>query len=98
MGRSPSRSSDGADSANHVRVEPRLLKAIAEKNHDDAIAIIEHAKAKAQPVDHLLRIGLMRAAERGNIDITGIPPQERRETGWRTEWPPVTTVQGDREE
>jgi ankyrin repeat protein len=70
MGRSPSRSSDGADSANHVRVEPRLLKAIAEKNHDDAIAIIEHAKAKAQPVDHLLRIGLMRAAERGNIDIT----------------------------
>jgi ankyrin repeat protein len=70
MGRSPSRSSDGADSAQNARVEPRLLKAIEDKKHDDAIAIIEHAKAKSQPVDHLLRIGLMRAAERGNIYIT----------------------------
>lgn len=70
MGRSPSRSSDGGDSAHHVRVEPRLLKAIEDKKHDDAIAIIEHAKAKSQPLDHLLRIGLMRAAERGNIYIT----------------------------
>lgn len=70
MGRSPSRSSDGGDSAHHIRVEPRLLKAIEDKKHDDAIAIIEHAKAKAQPLDHLLRIGLMRAAERGNIYIT----------------------------
>ncbi|KAI4624869.1 uncharacterized protein J4E87_005350 [Alternaria ethzedia] len=70
MGRSPSRSSDGADSAQNARVEPRLLKAIEDSKHDDAIAIIEHAKAKSQPVDHLLRIGLMRAAERGNIYIT----------------------------
>ncbi len=70
MGRSPSRSSDGGDSAHQVRVEPRLLKAIEDKKHDDAIAIIEQAKAKSQPVDHLLRIGLMRAAERGNIYIT----------------------------
>jgi phosphate uptake regulator len=70
MGRSPSRSSDGADSGQNARVEPRLLKAIEDKKHDDAIAIIEHAKAKSQPVDHLLRIGLMRAAERGNIYIT----------------------------
>jgi ankyrin repeat protein/Mg2+ and Co2+ transporter CorA len=69
MGRSPSRSSDGGDSTQNTRVEPRLLKAIEEKKHDDAIAIIEHAKVKAQPVDHLLRIGLMRAAERGNIYI-----------------------------
>ncbi|KAI4678032.1 uncharacterized protein J4E88_006550 [Alternaria novae-zelandiae] len=70
MGRSPSRSSDGADSAQNARVEPRLLKAIEDSKHDDAIAIIEHAKTKSQPVDHLLRIGLMRAAERGNIYIT----------------------------
>jgi ankyrin repeat protein/Mg2+ and Co2+ transporter CorA len=70
MGRSPSRSSDGADSANPKRVEPRLLKAIEDEKHDDAIAIIEHAKTKSQPVDHLLRIGLMRAAERGNAYIT----------------------------
>ncbi|CAN9371569.1 unnamed protein product [Alternaria alternata] len=70
MGRSPSRSSDGAESGQNARVEPRLLKAIEDKKHDDAIAIIEHAKAKSQPVDHLLRIGLMRAAERGNIYIT----------------------------
>jgi ankyrin repeat protein len=70
MARSPSRSSDGADSAQIVRVEPRLLKAIEDKNHDAAIAIIEQAKAKSQPVDHLLRIGLMRAAERGNTHIT----------------------------
>ncbi|KAH9872851.1 hypothetical protein J1614_005245 [Plenodomus biglobosus] len=69
MGRSPSRSSDGADAAN-ARVEPRLLKAIEDKKHEDAIAIIENAKAKSQPTDHLLRIGLMRAAERGNIEIT----------------------------
>jgi ankyrin repeat protein len=69
MGRSPSRSSDGGDSAQNARVEPRLLKAIEEKKHDDAIAIIEQAKAKSQPFDHLLRIGLMRAAERGNIYI-----------------------------
>lgn len=70
MGRSPSRSSDGAESANNVRVEPRLLKAIEDGKHDDAIAIIEHAKARSQPLDHLLRIGLMRAAERGNSYIT----------------------------
>jgi ankyrin repeat protein/Mg2+ and Co2+ transporter CorA len=69
MGRSPSRSSDGGDSTQNARVEPRLLKAIEEKKHDEAIAIIEQARAKAQPLDHLLRIGLMRAAERGNIDI-----------------------------
>jgi ankyrin repeat protein len=67
--RSPSRSSDGGDSAHNTRVEPRLLKAIEEKKHDDVIAIIEHAKSKSQPSDHLLRIGLMRAAEKGNIDI-----------------------------
>jgi ankyrin repeat protein/Mg2+ and Co2+ transporter CorA len=70
MGRSPSRSSDGADSSKIARVEPRLLKAIEDKKHDGAIAIIEQAQAKSQPVDHLLRIGLMRAAERGNIYIT----------------------------
>jgi len=69
MGRSPSRSSDGADASN-ARVEPQLLKAIEEKKHQNAIAIIENAKTKAQPLDHLLRIGLMRAAERGNIEIT----------------------------
>lgn len=70
MGRSPSRSSDGGESAQHARVEPRLLKAVEDQKHDDAIAIIEQAKANAQPVDHLLRIALMRAAERGNIFIT----------------------------
>jgi ankyrin repeat protein/Mg2+ and Co2+ transporter CorA len=69
MARSPSRLSDGGDSAHSARVEPRLLKAIEEKKHNDAIAIIENAKARKQPVEHLLRIGLMRAAERGNIDI-----------------------------
>lgn len=69
MARSPSRSSDGGDSAHNPRVEPRLLKAIEEKKHEDVVAIIENAKAKSQPVDHLLRIGLMRAAERGNIEI-----------------------------
>ncbi|KAL6708240.1 hypothetical protein ACN47E_003424 [Coniothyrium glycines] len=70
MGRSPSRSDDGGDSANPGRVEPRLLKAIEDQKHDDATAIIEQAKAKSQPVDHLLRIGLMRAAERNNAHIT----------------------------
>lgn len=69
MARSPSRSSNGGDSALNTRVEPRLLKAIEERKHDDVIAIIENAKAKSQPVDHLLRIGLMRATERGNIEI-----------------------------
>ena len=67
MARSPSRSSDGGGSEHHVRAEPRLLKAIEEGKIDDATAIIESAKAKGQPFDHLLRIGLMRAAERGNI-------------------------------
>ncbi|USP75865.1 ankyrin repeat and protein kinase domain containing protein 1 [Curvularia clavata] len=70
MGRSPSRSSDGGEAGQQARVEPRLLKAVEDQKHDDAIAIIEHAKANAQPVDHLLRIALMRAAERGNIYIT----------------------------
>lgn len=51
----------------NVRAEPRLLKAIEEKNNDAAIAIIEDAKAHSRPVEHLLRIGLMRASERGNI-------------------------------
>lgn len=69
MGRSPSRSSDGGDTG-PGRVEPRLLKAIEEQKHEDAIAIIEQAKARSQPVDHLLRIGLMRAAERNNIQVT----------------------------
>ena len=66
MGRSPSRSSDGGGSA---RVEPLLLNAIEKKRHGEVIAIIEEAKAKAQPVEHLLRIGLMRAVERTSVEI-----------------------------
>lgn len=69
MGRSPSRSSDGVDPVKPPRIEALLLKAIEDKKHEDAITIIEHAKAKSQPLDHLLRIGLMRAAERGNTHI-----------------------------
>ena len=68
MARSPSRSSDGG-SAHQIRTEPRLLKAIEERNNDAAIAIIEDAKAHSRPTEHLLRIGLMRATERGNISI-----------------------------
>ena len=68
MARSPSRSSDGG-SAHQVRTEPRLLKAIEERNNDAAITIIEDAKAHSRPTEHLLRIGLMRASERGNISI-----------------------------
>lgn len=68
MGRSPSRSSDGA-SEQRERAEPRLLKAIEDRNDKDATAIVETAKAKSQPTEHLLRIGLMRAAERGNTNI-----------------------------
>ncbi|KAF2750062.1 hypothetical protein M011DRAFT_229081 [Sporormia fimetaria CBS 119925] len=67
--RSPSRSSDGG-SQHQVRAEPRLLKAIdSPDTSDDAIAIIEYAKAHKQPYDHLLRIGLQRAAERGNTYV-----------------------------
>lgn len=69
MGRSPSRSSDGGESAKHARVEPRLLNAIEKKQHGEVIAIIEEAKAKAQPIEHLLRIGLMRAVERTNVEL-----------------------------
>jgi ankyrin repeat protein/Mg2+ and Co2+ transporter CorA len=65
MGRSPSRSSDGG-SENRERPEVRLLKAIEEHNHDAAVTVIETARAKSQPIEHLLRIGLMRAAERDN--------------------------------
>jgi ankyrin repeat protein/Mg2+ and Co2+ transporter CorA len=68
MPRSPSRSSDGG-SQHQTRAEPRLLKAIEESRNDDAIAILEKAKAHGQPTEHLLRIGLMRAAERGNTTI-----------------------------
>lgn len=67
MGRSPSRSSDGGGA---TRVEPLLLNAIEKKRYIDVIAIIEEAKAKAQPIEHLLRIGLMRAVERTNVEIT----------------------------
>lgn len=70
MGRSPSRSSDGGESAKHARVEPRLLNAIEKAQHQDVIGIIEEAKAKAQPIEHLLRIGLMRAIERENVEIS----------------------------
>jgi ankyrin repeat protein/Mg2+ and Co2+ transporter CorA len=69
MARSPSRSSDGAG-PEHTRAEPRLLKAIEESNEEEVVAIIESAKTKSQPTEHLLRIGLARAAERGNISIT----------------------------
>ncbi|CAI6333006.1 unnamed protein product [Periconia digitata] len=69
MARSPSRSSDGAGSEHRVRAEPRLLKAIEERKYDEVAAIIEDAKSKSQPSEHLLRIGLMRAAERNNIAI-----------------------------
>ncbi|KAF2678929.1 hypothetical protein K458DRAFT_480562 [Lentithecium fluviatile CBS 122367] len=69
MARSPSRSSDGGGSEHHVRAEPRLLKAIEDRNEKEAIAVIEDAKAKSQPIEHLLRIGITRAAERGNISI-----------------------------
>ncbi|KAH7122661.1 hypothetical protein B0J11DRAFT_345204 [Dendryphion nanum] len=68
MARSPSRSSDGG-SEHQQRVEPRLLKAVEEHKNAEAIAIIEEAKAKSQPIDHLLRIALMRAADKGNVSI-----------------------------
>jgi len=73
MARSPSRSSDGAGSEHRLRAEPRLLKAIEgseERDHLEAIAVIEDATARSQPIEHLLRIGLARAAERDNIAIT----------------------------
>ncbi|KAJ4353746.1 uncharacterized protein N0V89_005476 [Didymosphaeria variabile] len=69
MARPPSLQSDGASSTHHVRTEPRLLKAIEERHNDAAIAIIEDAKIHSKPIEHLLRIGLMRASERGNIQI-----------------------------
>ncbi|KAF2446612.1 hypothetical protein P171DRAFT_462843 [Karstenula rhodostoma CBS 690.94] len=69
MARPPSLQSDGASSAHHERAEPRLLKAIEERHNDAAIAIIEDAKKHSKPTEHLLRIGLMRASERGNIAI-----------------------------
>lgn len=69
MARSPSRSSD-EDSDHHVRAEPRLLAAIQNGKLDEVIAIIEAAKAKNSPTDHLLRIGLIRAVERGNTSAT----------------------------
>lgn len=52
MGRSPSRSSDGGGGS--ARIEPVLLSAIEKKRHGEVIAIIEEAKAKAQPIEHLL--------------------------------------------
>lgn len=64
MTRSPS--SDGA-SDHYVRTEPRLLKAIEEGKNADVGNIIEGARSQGQSVDHLLRIGLMRAVERNNI-------------------------------
>ncbi|KAL5394219.1 hypothetical protein PMIN06_009108 [Paraphaeosphaeria minitans] len=67
MTRPPSLQSDGASSAHHERAEPRLLKAIEERHNDAAMAIIEDAKTHSRPTEHLLRIGLMRASERGNI-------------------------------
>jgi ankyrin repeat protein/Mg2+ and Co2+ transporter CorA len=67
MGRSPSRSSDGGGGS--ARIEPVLLSAIEKKRHGEVIAIIEEAKAKAQPIEHLLRIGLMRAVERTSVEI-----------------------------
>lgn len=76
MARSPSRSSDGG-SAHQVRAEPRLLKAIEEKNNDAVIAIIEDARAHSKPTEHLLRIGLMRASERGNIAIAEYVPAQQ---------------------
>jgi ankyrin repeat protein len=70
MARSPSRSSDGGASEHLGRAEPRLIKAIEKDNKEEVIAIIEDAKTKSQPSEHLLRIGLMRAAERNNKSIT----------------------------
>jgi ankyrin repeat protein/Mg2+ and Co2+ transporter CorA len=69
MARSPSRSSDGGTSGQKERPEPRLLKAIEDKKNDDAMAIIERVRDNDQPVEHLLRIGLMRCAERGNVVV-----------------------------
>ncbi|KAJ8115401.1 hypothetical protein OPT61_g2953 [Boeremia exigua] len=66
MGRPPSHSSDGNAPA---RVEPLLLSAIENRRHEKVIEIIEEAKAKAQPIEHLLRIGLMRAVERSSVEI-----------------------------
>lgn len=69
MARSPSRSSDGGGEQ-QARAEPRLLKAAEGDNLDEVIAIIDEVKAKSQPLDHLLRIGLLRAAERGHVSVT----------------------------
>jgi hypothetical protein len=69
MARSPSRRSSDGGSQHQARVEPRLLKAIEENQNGKAVDIVENAKTQGQPTEHLLRIGLMRAAERGNTTI-----------------------------
>lgn len=68
MSRSRSRSTVGSDA--HDRLEPRLQKA-AEHNDLEALTLIVNlSRENGQFSDSFLRVGLMRATERGCIEAT----------------------------
>ncbi|KAL4787445.1 hypothetical protein BJX76DRAFT_363385 [Aspergillus varians] len=54
-------------SSSHDRLEPRLLKAAASDALEDLHEVVATARENGQLTDGFLRVGLMRACERGSI-------------------------------
>ncbi|PBP25883.1 ankyrin repeat and protein kinase domain containing protein 1 [Diplocarpon rosae] len=65
LSRSRSRSSD-----HNERLEPQLLRAAESDDVEKLRQVIESAKTKNQLSENLLRIGLVRSAEKGKIGVT----------------------------
>lgn len=76
----PSVSGSVSSGDHNDRPEPQVLRAAETDNVGVLPAIIESAKAKGQFSENLLRIGLMRSAEKGKVNTTryflsiGAPP------------------------
>lgn len=64
-----SRSRSSIASSNHDRLEPGLLKAAAADALDDLRDVITAARENGQLTEGFLRVGLMRACERGSVGV-----------------------------
>ncbi|KAL4934812.1 hypothetical protein BDV06DRAFT_217862 [Aspergillus oleicola] len=56
-------------SSSHDRLEPRLLKACASDALDDLREVVATARENGQLTEAFLRVGLMRACERGSLGV-----------------------------
>ncbi|KAG8629103.1 hypothetical protein KVT40_002968 [Elsinoe batatas] len=69
MPRDRSRGSDGTGD-NERRLEPSFIRCVEENSVSGLQDLLDFAKQNGQPIDNLLKIGLMKGAEKGKLNAT----------------------------